>query len=184
MSCALSALSWQDIYFAWFLSVSKWLSSLPLVSNLLLIYIILPSWKMMIIFSIRVRKQQQWVAGWQDHRVVNGKRFIWEREKTAKYRVDVEVALQKKCSNKSDLLCGFPEEHRDIRAAKESPLLPWRSLTQGCAKAGIWLHLNESVKCVWREVCLRKWTKMVHTKLLWIYLAPAICQKTRICGFL
>jgi len=82
------------------------------------------------------------------------------------YKLASRVALRKKCSNKSDLVCGFPEEHRDIAAGKESPLLPSGSLAQGAVKAGMWLLLDASVRCVRREVSLRRWTKMFHTELL------------------
>lgn len=78
------------------------------------------------------------------------------KKRQGSYRVAFPVALQKKCSIKSGLLWGFPEEHLDVTAAKESPLLLRRSLAEGSVKAGIRLRLAASVKCVWREGSLRR----------------------------
>lgn len=65
-----------------------------------------------------------------------------DQEKIRKYKVAFQVSLQKKCIDRNDLSWSFPGDHRDTTAAKESPLLPWRSLTRGSLKAGILIMLE------------------------------------------
>lgn len=68
-------------------------------------------------------------------------------------RAAFHTALRKKCGNKPDLLCGFPERGA-ATAAKGSPLLPPRRLAGEAGTAGV--CLDTSVRSVCREGSLRR----------------------------
>lgn len=87
-------------------------------------------------------------------------------EKIRKYKVAFQVSLQKKWIDRNDLWWSFPGDHSDTTAAKESPLLPWRSLTRGSLKAGILTTLECECQMLLKGSLVMRWKNGLHKATL------------------